>query len=133
MNQRFNGIGWVVRQRAFYVSIVLWLLLCGVGLLFSRQTPSYRGLFTGSSEYLVLVVLMFGLVALLMRKRPVIDLALLAPESSIARRETLAMWAGLCRGRDSSRTSDRAALVWRRDCPASEWVAGRGLASAVTD
>ncbi|MFZ0273479.1 MAG: hypothetical protein WAL34_16715 [Acidobacteriaceae bacterium] len=47
----------------------------------------------GSSKYLVLVVLMFGLVALLTRKRPVIDLAERAPESSIARRETLAMWA----------------------------------------
>ena len=93
MNERFNGIGWVVRQGAFYVAILLWLLLCGVGLLFSRHTPSYRGLVTGSSEYLVLVVLMFGLVVLLTRKRPVIGLAQRAPESSIARRETLAMWA----------------------------------------
>jgi hypothetical protein len=36
---------------------------------------------------------MFGLVMLLTRKRPVPDLAERAPESSIARRETLAMWA----------------------------------------
>ena len=93
MNERFNGIGWVVQQRALYVAILLWLLLSGVGLLFSRHTPSYRGLVTGSSEYLVLVVLMFGLVVLLTRKRPVIGLAQRAPESSIARRETLAMWA----------------------------------------
>ena len=93
MNERFGGIGWVVRQRALYVAILLWLLLCGVGLLISRHTPSYRGLVTGSSEYLVLVVLVFGLVVLLTRKRPVIDLAQRAPESSIARRETLAMWA----------------------------------------
>jgi hypothetical protein len=93
MNERFNGIGWVVRQRALYVGILLWLLLCGVGLLFSRHTPSYKGLVVGSSKYLVLVVLMFGLVALLTRKRPVIDLAQRAPESSIAQRETLAMWA----------------------------------------
>jgi hypothetical protein len=93
MNERFNGIGWLVRQRALYVAILLWLLLCGVGLLFSRHTPSYRGLVVGSSKYLVLVVLMFGLVALLTRKRPVIDLAQRAPESSIARREALAMWA----------------------------------------
>ena len=93
MNERFNGIGWVVQQRALYVAIFLWLLLSGVGLLFSRHTPSYRGLVTGSSEYLVLVVLMFGLVVLLTRKRPVIGLARRAPESSIARRETLAMWA----------------------------------------
>lgn len=93
MSERFSGIGWLVRQRALYVAILLWLLLCGVGLLFSRHTPSYRGLVVGSSKYLVLVVLMFGLVALLTRKRPVIDLAERAPESSIARRETLAMWA----------------------------------------
>jgi hypothetical protein len=93
MNERFNGVGWVIRQKAFYVAILLWLLLCGVGLIFSRHTPSYRGLVVGSSKYLVLVVLMFGLVALLTRKRPVIDLAQRAPESSIARRETLAMWA----------------------------------------
>src|SRR6202522_3599412 len=36
---------------------------------------------------------MFGLVALLTRKRPVLDLAQRAPESSIARRETLALWS----------------------------------------
>jgi magnesium-transporting ATPase (P-type) len=93
MNERFNEIGWVVRQRALYVGILLWLLLCGVGLLFSRHTPSYKGLVVGSSKYLVLVVLMFGLVALLTRKLPVIDLAQHAPKSSIAQRETLAMWA----------------------------------------
>jgi hypothetical protein len=74
MNERFDGIGWVVRQRALYVAILLWLLLSGVGFLFSRHTPRFRGLVVGSSEYLVLVVLMFGLVALLTRKRPVIDL-----------------------------------------------------------
>jgi hypothetical protein len=91
--ERFNGIGWVVRQRALYVAILLWLLLCGVGLLFSRHTPSYRGLVTGSSEYLVLVVLVLGLVVLLTRKQPVIDMAQRAPETAIARRETLAMWA----------------------------------------
>ena len=93
MGERFSGIGWLVRQRAFHVAIVLWLLLCGAGLLISRHTPSYRGLVVGSSRYLVLVVLMFGLVMLLTRKRPVPDLAERAPESSIARRETLAMWA----------------------------------------
>jgi hypothetical protein len=92
MNERFNGIGWVVRQRALYVAILLWLLLSGAGFLFSRQMPRFRGLVTGSSEYLMLVVLMFGLVVLLTRKRPVIDLAQRAPESSVARRETLAMW-----------------------------------------
>jgi hypothetical protein len=93
MSERFSGIVWVIRQRALYVAILLWLLLCGVGLLCSRHTPSYRGLVRGSSQYLALVVPMFGLVALLTRKRPMIDLAQRAPETSIARRETLAMWA----------------------------------------
>jgi hypothetical protein len=50
-------------------------------------------LVTGSSQYLVLVLLVFGLVALLTRKRPVFDLGLRAPEAAIARRETLAIWA----------------------------------------
>src|SRR5271156_6025616 len=94
MNERFKGIGWVVRQRALYVAILLWLLLSAVGLLFSRHAPRFRGLVAGSSEYLALVVLMFGLVALLTRKRPVIDLGQRAPECSIARREALAMVAG---------------------------------------
>jgi hypothetical protein len=89
----FNGIAWLVRQRALYVGILLWLLLCGVGLLFSRHTPRFRGLVTGSSEYLVLVLLVFGLVALLTRKRPVFDLGRRAPEDRIARQETLAIWA----------------------------------------
>jgi hypothetical protein len=92
MNKRFNGIGWVIRQKALYAAILLWLLLTGVGLLFSRNTPKFRGLVVGSSEYLVLVVLMFGLVMLLTRKRPVIDLGQRAPQGSIARREALAMW-----------------------------------------
>src|SRR6202050_4188866 len=93
MNERFTGIRWLVQQKALYVAILLWLLLCAVGLLFSRHTPRFRGLVAGSSQYLVLVVLMFGLVALVTRKRPVIDLALRAPERTISRRETLAMWA----------------------------------------
>jgi hypothetical protein len=93
MNERFNGIVWVVRQRALYVAILIWLLLSGVGLFFSRHKPSFGGLVAGSSKYLVLVVLMFGLVALLTRKRPVIDLSQRAPKRPIARRETLAMWA----------------------------------------
>jgi hypothetical protein len=92
MNERLNGIGWMVRQRALYVSIFLWLLLIGVGFLFSRHAPRFRGLVVGSSEYLVLVVLMFGLVVLLTRKRPVIDLGQRAPDRSIARREALAIW-----------------------------------------
>jgi hypothetical protein len=93
MNERFNGIGWVVRQRAFYVAILLWLLLSAVGLLFSRHTPRFRGLVAGSSEYLVMILLISGLVALLTRKRPVIDLGQRAPEGPIAGRETLAIWA----------------------------------------
>src|SRR5580658_8350579 len=92
ISERFNGIGWVVRQRALYVAIPFWLLLSGVGFLFSRHTPRLRGLVVGSSEYLVLVVLLFGLVALLTRKRLVIDLGQRAPESGIAGREALAMW-----------------------------------------
>ena len=92
VNERFNGVGWVVRQRALYVAILVWLLLSGVGLLFSRHAPWFRGLVVGSSEYVVLVVLMFGLVALLTRKRPVIDLGQRAPECGIAGREALAMW-----------------------------------------
>jgi hypothetical protein len=75
---------------------------------------------------------MFGLVALLTRKGPVIDLAQRAPEFSIARRETLAMWTHAAMMMAAG-PSDRAALVWRRDCPSSEWVAGRGYAYAVTD
>src|ERR1700683_2145881 len=93
MNERLGGIGWVVRQRALYVAILVWLLLSGVGFRFSRHTPRFRGLVVGSSKYLVLVVLMFGLVALLTRKRTLVDLGQRAPERSIARRETLAMWA----------------------------------------
>src|ERR1700691_209069 len=40
---------------------------------------------------------------------------------------------GVCRDGDGGWPSDRAALVWRRDCATSEWVAGGGDASAVTD
>jgi hypothetical protein len=50
LNERFDGIGWMVRQRAFYVAILLWLLLSAVGLLFSRHTPRFRGLVAGKVE-----------------------------------------------------------------------------------
>ena len=93
MNQRSDAIRWLVHQKALYVATLFWLLLCAAGLLCSRLIPTYRSLVIGSSRYLVLVVLMFGLVALLTRKRPLVDLAQRAPESSIALRETLALWA----------------------------------------
>jgi hypothetical protein len=92
MNGRFSGIEWVIRQKALYVAIFLWLLLCVVGFLFSGHTPRFLGLVVSSSKYLVLVVLSFGLIVLLTRKRPVIDLGQRAPEFSIARCEALAMW-----------------------------------------
>jgi hypothetical protein len=92
MNERVRGIGWLVRQKALYVAILLWLLLTGVGLLFSRHTRRFAGLVTGSSEYLVMLLLIFGLVMLLTRKRPVIDLGQRAPESSTAGHEALAVW-----------------------------------------
>jgi hypothetical protein len=71
-SQQRSRIAWVVRQPALYVAISLWLLLSGFGFLFSRHTPRFRGLVVGTSEYLVVVLLMFGLVALLTRKRPVV-------------------------------------------------------------
>jgi hypothetical protein len=93
MNDRFNRLKWLVRQKALYVAIAIWLLLCGAGLVFSRQLPTFRGLVIGSSRYLVLVVLSFALVMLLTRKRPLTDLAQRAPDDAVARRETLAVWA----------------------------------------
>jgi hypothetical protein len=63
------------------------------GIPFSRYTPRFKDLVPGTSEYLVLVLLMFGLVVLLTRRRPVIDLGQRAPERRVAGRETLAMWA----------------------------------------
>jgi hypothetical protein len=93
MSKPLVGLKWIARQKATYVAILAWLLLCGVGLLAARHLPSYKGLVIGSSKYLVLVLLMFGLVALLTRKRPLTDLAQRAPESSAARSETLTLWA----------------------------------------
>jgi hypothetical protein len=37
INERFNGIGWVVRQRALYVAILVWLLLRGLAQAFARK------------------------------------------------------------------------------------------------
>jgi hypothetical protein len=93
MSERLSRIRWVVRQPAFYAAILLWLFLCAAGLLISRHTPSYRGLVKGSSQYLILILLLFALVMLLTRNRPFTDLAQRAPETPTARRETLALWA----------------------------------------
>jgi hypothetical protein len=93
MSKHLDRLKWLLQQKSLYIAILLWLLLCGAGLLISKQIPSYEGLVKESSRYLVLVLLAFGVVMLLTRKRPIPDLAQRSPERVTALRETLALWA----------------------------------------
>jgi hypothetical protein len=51
MHDRCHGIRWLVRQRALYVAILVWLLVCGV-VIYSILMPRYLKLFSPMTAYL---------------------------------------------------------------------------------
>jgi hypothetical protein len=98
---RGSAFAYLVRQPGLYVAAGLWILVSfGVLALCHGNMPLPIGphpdapkpLVISSSITLVFFILEIGLVSLLARKRPWVDLAERAPGRSTALRETLWLW-----------------------------------------
>jgi hypothetical protein len=91
-------LGYVFRQRSLYVALFLWIALSVTAYLLGPSmphlegAPNMRGESTGSSTYLVLVVLGIALASLLARQRPFPNLGERAPDRATAWREIIGMW-----------------------------------------
>jgi hypothetical protein len=80
------------RQRSLQVALLLWILFSVTGLVLGRGTPQVENAVRWGSIALVALLLEIGVVALLTRRRPMLDLAQRAPERSTALRETVWLW-----------------------------------------
>jgi hypothetical protein len=96
-----SNLGYLVRQRSFQVSLVLWVAISIAAVALCHGTmPLPIGPHPGkpvamvisSSIALVFLVLEAGLVALITQRRAMPDLAVRAPERSVALRETVWLW-----------------------------------------
>jgi hypothetical protein len=96
-----SNLGYLVRQRSFQASLVLWVAISVAALaLCHGKMPLPIGphpdtpvaMVISSSIALVFLVLEVGLVALITRRRTMPDLAVRAPERSVALRETVCLW-----------------------------------------
>jgi hypothetical protein len=96
-----SNLGYLVRQRSFQVSLISWVAISVAAVALCHGTmPLPIGPHPGkpvamvisSSIALVFLVLEAGLVALITRRRPMPDLAVRAPECSIALRESVWLW-----------------------------------------
>jgi hypothetical protein len=101
MSSFSSNLGYLVRQRSFQVSLIFWVAISVAAVALCHGTmPLLIGPHPGkpvamvisSSIALVFLVLEAGLVALITRRRPMPDLAVRAPERSIALRESVWLW-----------------------------------------
>ena len=96
-----SNLGYLIGQRSFQASLVLWVAISVAAVVLCHGTmPLPIGPHPGkpvamvisSSIALVFLVLEVGLVALITRRRPMPDLAVRAPERGIALREIVWLW-----------------------------------------
>jgi hypothetical protein len=96
-----SNLAYLVRQRSFQASLLLWLVISVAAVALCHGTmPLPIGPHPGkpvamvisSSIALVFLVLEAGLVTLITRRRTMPDLAERAPERSVALRETMWLW-----------------------------------------
>lgn len=80
------------RQRSLQVALLLWVLLSAAGLLLGQGEPWVKSQVVVGSIALVVLALEIGIVALLTRRRPILDLGQRAPERAVARQEIAALW-----------------------------------------
>jgi hypothetical protein len=101
MSSFSSNLGYLVRQRSFQASLVLWVAFSVAAVALCHGTmPLPIGphpdkpvaMVISSSIALVFLVLEVGLVALITRRRTMPDLAVRAPERSVALRETVCLW-----------------------------------------
>ncbi len=101
-NPAASQIKYLVRQPSLWIALAIWLLLSAAAFLFCRNgvpldRPELAGIppmtdVLNNSIGLFMIILLIGIVSLLARRRPFLNLAERAPERGIALRETLAMW-----------------------------------------
>jgi hypothetical protein len=94
-----SGLGYVFRQRSLYVALLLWILLCiaayvlGPSMPRLAGAPGMQGESTGSSKYIVLLLMAMGVASLLARHRAFPDLGARAPDRATSLREIAGLWA----------------------------------------
>lgn len=82
----------LLQQRSLQIALLLWVLLSAAGAVLGRGTPWAESAVKGSSVSLLMILLLIGVVALLTRRRPILDLGQRAPERAVALREVAALW-----------------------------------------
>lgn len=96
-----SNLGYLVRQRSFQASLLLWVVISVAAVALCHGTmPLPIGPHPGkpvamvisSSIALVFLVLEAGLVTLITRRRTMPDLGVRAPERRVALRETMWLW-----------------------------------------
>ena len=96
-----SNLGYLIGQRSFQASLVLWVAISLAAVALCHGTmPLPIGphpakpvaMVISSSTALVFLLLEVGLVALITRRRPIPDLAVRAPERRVALRETVWLW-----------------------------------------
>jgi hypothetical protein len=83
---------YLARQRSLQVALLLWVLLSAAGMLLGQGEPWVNTQVVVGSIALVVLTLEIGIVALLTRRRPILDLGQRAPERAVARQEIAALW-----------------------------------------
>lgn len=86
------GLRSLLRQRSLWFALLLWVLLSAGGAVLGRGIAWATPAVTGGSVSLFLILILIGVVALLTRRRPVLDLGQRAPERAMALREVVALW-----------------------------------------
>jgi len=98
---RRSAFGYLLRQPSLYVVLAAWIFICFAVIALCHGTmplpigphpPVPAEVAMSSSVTLVFFVLEIGLVSLLARKRPWLNLGERAPERGVAMRETIWLW-----------------------------------------
>jgi hypothetical protein len=82
----------LLRQRSLWIALLLWILLSAGGAVLGRGIAWAAPAVSGSSVSLILILILIGVVALLTRRRPILDLGRRAPECAVALKEVVALW-----------------------------------------
>lgn len=83
---------YLARQRSLQVALLLWVLLSAAGATLGRGAPWVNSQVELGSIALLVLLLEIGIVALLTRRRPILDLGQRAPERAMALREVAGLW-----------------------------------------
>ena len=82
----------LARQRSLQIALLLWVLLSAAGAALGQGAPWVNSQVELGSIALVVLLLEIGVVALLTRRRPILDLGQRAPERAEALREVIGLW-----------------------------------------